>query len=432
MSQNSGSCGQPEKLTKFENTVVRAHSNSRRRFLGWLAGGATLAAAGTVLAKPLLINKCRVAIPARLIDSPWLRQAWAGIDPAQLWDCHVHLAGIGDGGSGIEVGPQLSSLLHPLHYAQRLFYMNAGCARDAPGKVDQAYVARLLNLSDAMPEGFKVMLFAFERFHDGKGDVHPEHSAFHVPNAWAAKLAKDFSGRFEWVASLHPYRAGAADDLRMAIANGARAVKWLPAAMGMDPADAKCDVFFRVLAENSTPLIVHCGEEKAVKGSDTQAFGNPLRLRRALDAGVKVVVAHCASLGDDLDDDGKLRSSFDLFLKLIGEARAKGGLYGDISAITLRNRRPAVIRTLLERADLHEQLLHGSDYPLPGIVPLTSTSALAKHNLLPKAAISDLDILRQHNPLLFDFVLKRLLNWQGHSFSPAVFDTRRLFAVSHP
>ena len=34
------------------------------------------------------------------------------------------------------------------------------------GKVDQAYVARLLNLCDAMPAGFKVMLFAFERFHD--------------------------------------------------------------------------------------------------------------------------------------------------------------------------------------------------------------------------------------------------------------------------
>ncbi|MGB4063374.1 MAG: amidohydrolase family protein [Azonexus sp.] len=403
----------------------------RRRFIGWLAGGAALAAGGTALAKPLLVNKCRVAIPAGLIDSPWLQQAWAGIDPTQLWDCHVHLAGIGDGGSGIVVGPQLSSLLHPLHYAQRLFYMNAGCAHDAPGKVDQAYVARLLNLCDAMPDGFKVMLFAFEQFHNSKGDAHPEHSAFYVPNAWAAKLAKDFPARFEWVASLHPYHVGAADDLKLAVANGARAVKWLPAAMGMDPADAKCEPFYRVLAESGTPLIVHCGEEKAVKGSDTQAFGNPLRLRRALDTGVKVVVAHCASLGDDLDDDGKVRSSFDLFLKLMAEPRAKNLLHGDISAITQRNRKPALIRTLLERNDLHVRLLHGSDYPLPGIVPLTSTAALARAGLLPKAAINDLDILRQHNPLLFDFTLKRLLNWQGHSFSPAVFNTRRLFAASH-
>lgn len=418
------------RLAVGASTMSEMFNPGRRRLLGALAGGAALSAAGWVSAKPLLVNKCRVAIPTGLIDSSWLQQAWAGIDPAQLWDCHVHLAGIGDGGSGIVVGPQLSSVLHPLHYAQRLFYMNAGCAHDAPGKVDQAYVARLLNLCDAMPEGFKVMLFAFERFHDGKGDTHPEHSAFYVPNAWAAKLARDFPARFEWVASLHPYRATAADDLKQAIANGARAIKWLPAAMGMDPAGAKCDAFYRVLAEAGTPLIVHCGEEKAVKGSDTQAFGNPLRLRRALDAGVKVVVAHCASLGDDLDDDGKARPSFELFLRLMAEPRAKGLLHGDISAITQRNRKPALIRTLLERGDLHDRLLYGSDYPLPGIVPLTSSTAMARDGLLPKAAVSDLDILRQHNSLLFDFTLKRLLNWQGHSFSPAVFNTRRLFAAS--
>jgi mannonate dehydratase len=405
---------------------------NRRRLLGLLAGGAALAVAGGSAAGPLLVNPCRAAIPVALIDSPWLKQAWAGIDPAQVWDCHVHLAGLGDGGSGIEVGPQLSSWLHPLHYAQRLFYMNAGCAHEAPGKVDQAYVARLLNLCDAMPAGFKVMLFAFERFHDARGDAHPEHSAFYVPNAWAAKLARDFPARFEWVASLHPYRPTAVDDLKAAVANGARAVKWLPAAMGMDPAAAQCDAFYRALAESGTPLIVHCGEEQAVKGGDRAAYGNPLRLRRALDAGVKVVVAHCASLGRDLDDDGKSRPSFDLFLKLLAEPRARDLLHGDISAITQRNRQPALIRTLLERQDLHARLLHGSDYPLPGIVPLTSPAALARAGLLPKAAVADLDTLRQHNPLLFDFTLKRLLSWQGHSFSPAVFHTRRLFPASHP
>lgn len=400
----------------------------RRHFLGLAAGAAALSAAGVGLARPVLVNPCRAAIPVGLIDSPWLQQAWTGIDPAEVWDCHVHLAGLGDGGSGIEVGPQLSSPLHPLHYAQRLFYLNAGCAHYAPGKVDSAYVARLLNLCEAMPAGFKVLLFAFARFHDAQGDARPEHSAFYVPNAWAAKLAGDFPARFEWVASLHPYQPAAVDELRQAISAGARAVKWLPAAMGMDPAAGKCDAFYRVLAETGTPLIVHCGEEKAVKGSDTQAYGNPLRLRRALDAGVKVVVAHCATLGEDLDDDGRRRSSFDLFLQLMAEPRAKGLLHGDISAITQRNRDPACIRRLLERGELHQRLLHGSDYPLPGVLPLTSPATLARAGLLPKAAVADLDTLQQHNPLLFDFTLKRLLNWQGHGFSPAVFQTRRVFS----
>ncbi len=404
-------------------------NGQRRRLLGFIAGGTALAAAGASLAKPVVVNPCRAAIPLQLLDSPWLKQAWAGIDPAGLWDCHVHLAGLGDGGSGIEIGPQLSSPLQPVHYAQRLFYMNAGCAHDAPGAVDAAYVARLLNLCDAMPAGFKVMLFAFERFHDAAGHAHPEHSAFYVPNAWAAKLAREFPARFEWVASLHPYHVAAVDELKQAISDGARAVKWLPAAQGMDPASPKCDAFYRVLAESGTPLIVHCGEEKAVKGSDTQAFGNPLRLRRALDLGVRVVVAHCATMGTDLDDDGQVRPSFDLFLKAMAEPRAVDRLYGDISAIALRNRQPAVIRSLLEREDLHPRLLHGSDYPLPGVLPLISPATLARAGLLPKAAVADLDALREHNPLLFDFVLKRLLSWQGHSFSPAVFDTRRIFTV---
>ena len=48
--------------------------------------------------------------------------------------------------------------------------------------------------------------------------------------------------------------------------------------------------------------------------SEMHDFGNPLRLRRALDAGVRVVVAHCASMGQDRDLDrgaaGPLVDSF--------------------------------------------------------------------------------------------------------------------------
>lgn len=378
-------------------------------------------------------NPCRIAIPVALLDSPWVRCAWSGVDPAQVWDCHVHLAGLGDGGSGIEVGPQLSSLRHPLRYAQRLFYLNASCAQHAPGLVDAAYAARLLNLCDAMPAGFKALLFAFERFHDESGQAHRERTSFYVPNAWAARLAREFPARFEWVASVHPYRADAADALLASLADGARAVKWLPAAMGMDPASSRCDAFYRVLAARRVPLIVHCGDEKAVEGGGTHHLGNPLRLRRALDAGVRVIVAHCATLGEDVDLDqgehGPRRASFELLLRLFGEARAKGCLYGDISAIAQRNRKIAVIRALLERDDLHDRLLQGSDYPLPGIVPLTSLSALARNGLVPADAVADLASLREHNPLLFDFTLKRLLAWQGRAFPVSVFQTRPFFAA---
>ena len=37
----------------------------------------------------------------------------------------------------------------------------------------------------------------------------------------------------------------------------------------------------------------------------------------------------------------------------------------------------------------------------------------------------------EHNPLYFDFALKRLLSWQGNTFSAQVFETR-LFFESQP
>ncbi len=207
---------------------------TRRRFLLLLAGSAVTGTASWALAKPVLINPCRAAIAPDLAASPWLHKVWAGLDPAQVWDCHVHLAGTGDSGSGFVIGPQLSSCLHPVQYGQRLFYMNAGCAQNEAGQVDRSYAARLLNLTEALPPGCKVLLFAFDRFHDETGQPRDEHLSFYVPDRYARQLAIAHPSRFEWAASIHPYRPDGLDALHSAVTGGARAVKWLPSAMGMD------------------------------------------------------------------------------------------------------------------------------------------------------------------------------------------------------
>ena len=64
--------------------------------------------------------------------------------------------------------------------------------------------------------------------------------------------------------------------------------------MGIDPASSKCDRFYQAAARLDLPIIAHAGRELAVHGGDAQHFGNPLRLRRAMEQGVRVVVAHCA------------------------------------------------------------------------------------------------------------------------------------------
>ena len=409
----------------------RATRQLRRRLLGaGLAAGAG-AAAWRFWPDEGVLNPCRAALPPRLAGHEIVHAAWSGIDPAQVWDCHVHLVGTGDSGSGIWTNPEMSSLLHPFQYAQRLFYLNAGCAHEAPGQVDKSYVERMRNLLDAMPPGVKLLLLAFDYSYGPDGALALQSSSFYTPNEYAQRIAATYPGRFEWAVSVHPYRNDCVAALESALRGGARAIKWLPAAMGIDPASPRCDAFYTAAARLGLPLITHGGEERAVTTS-AQELGNPLRLRRALEHGVRVVIAHCASIGTsrDLDrgPDGPLVDSFALFARLMDEPRHEGRLFGDISALTQLNRAGPALATVIERGEWHHRLLNGSDYPLPGIMPLYSVKYMVELKLIEPALAPLLSEIRQHNPLLFDFVLKRHLRANGKRLAAGVFETRPFFA----
>ena len=349
-----------------------------------------------------------------------MQAAWEGIDPAKVWDSHVHLVGTGDSGSGVVVNPSMQSLLNPGLYARRLFFMNAGCVGDA-GRVDRSYVERMRELVGGMRDGVKLLLLAFERAHDDAGRPDLARSAFWVPDAYARDTARAYPQAFEWAASIHPYAGDALERLSLAKRDGARAVKWLPAAMNIDPASPRCQRFYERLAELGLPLISHAGQERAVLGREAQEFGRPSRLRRALEAGARVVVAHCASIED---------ADFAEFAALMGERRYEKNLFADISAITQLNRAgPALVR-VIEEEGWHARLLNGSDYPLPGVMPLFSVSALAAMGLVPESAVEVLKEIRAYNALLFDFVLKRTLRASGRRFSPRVFETRAFFEAA--
>jgi mannonate dehydratase len=212
---------------------------------------------------------------------------------------------------------------------------------------------------------------------------------------------------------------------------GAVALKWLPSAMNIDLADRRCRRIYDRLAATGVPLIVHAGEEKAVPGAGRDDLGNPLLVRHALAAGVRVVMAHAASLGKarDLDRPSRpWRSAFDLWARLMDEPAWRDRLHADVSAVFQSNRASVVRRALLERDDWHPRLLHGSDYPLPGVMALYAPAQLAAEGLLDGAAVAPLRRIREHNPLLFDFVLKRHLRAGGASRLPtSVFETRSLF-----
>jgi len=404
---------------------------TRRRFLfGGAIGGAALAAG--YWPDHGILNSCLGAeIPKDVAVLEVIEAAWQGLNPAMVWDCHAHLIGVGHDNSGIWINPAMESVAHPVQSLQKRFYLNASCTQDN-GHVDSGFVASLLEFKSSLPAGSKIMLLAFDYHYDEKGIRQPALSSFYTPNNYAAKLAETYPEHFHWIASIHPYRKNAVELLEQAVAAGAKAVKWLPPAMGMDPASPLCDPLYETMARHNIPLLTHAGHEQAVHGGDTQDFGNPLRLRRALDHGVPVIVAHCASLGAGTDLDrgshGTVVDNFDLFTRLMDEPRYQGKLFGDISAMTQLNRLGKPLDTILRRRDWHSRLLNGSDYPLPGVMPLFSVEEIAARGYLNPQLVPAISALRHHNPLMFDFVLKRNLRLDGRGFENSVFETGRTFA----
>jgi uncharacterized protein len=405
---------------------------NRRLFLRALGAGTLgLAGACSFSLEEGIFNPClQDPIPKQLLDNEVVIVSWQGIDPAKLWDCHVHIAGVGDGNTGVWITPEMKSLFHPWQSLQRRFYLNASCT-EREGTVDQDFVARVLQCLNAFPPGAKVMLLAFDFHYDESGARREDLSAFFVPNRYAAELARRFPDRLEWICSIHPYRADAIDELQWSAGQGARAVKWLPSAMGMDPASPKCDRFYQELVRLNLPLLTHGGVEEAVHGGSMADFNNPLRLRRPMDQGVRVIVAHCASLGENIDIDrgpnGPDVEGFELFRRLMDEPRYEGRLFGDISAVTQANRKESVLAALIRNVEWQPRLIYGSDYPLPGVMPLFSLRRFVSQRFLTDTQAQVLSEIRQYNPFLFDFVLKRSLVSGGERFSPVVFESRRVF-----
>jgi len=414
-----------------------AHAVHRRRLL--CCGAAAAAGLFTSLGvraqadSAPWINPCLRPLPERLARHDLVAAAFDGLDASALWDMHAHLLGNGDSGSGCSIHPAMTQWWRPVDFARRHAILNAACVpADAPS-VDRAFVERLRGLIADFPAGARWLLFAFDQAHDDSGRADPDASTFHVPDRYAAQTAAAQPERFGWVASIHPYAADALARLDAATAQGALAVKWLPSAMNIDLRDPRCRPFYDRLAASRLPLIVHCGEEMAAPGAGRDDLGNPLHARLPLERGVRLVMAHCASLGHALDLDRPSMpriAAFDLFARLMDE-RAHGGLLmGDISAVFQVNRTVASQRRLVEHSDWHPRLLHGSDHPLPGLMPLYRTQRLVKAGLLDASAAPVLDEIRAYNPLLFDFVQKRHLRSGTQSLGAVVFDTRRHFRAA--
>lgn len=362
-----------------------------------------------------------------------LERAYADVKPGKLLDYHVHLIGTGERGSGCYVNERMLTWRHPLQRARFLVYRSAGGIEDE-ARAESQYLERLVALARAHRGRFVVLAFDENRGADGQ--VDREKTEFHVPNDYAMAVAARYPQLFVAACSVHPYRRDALAELDHCAASGVRIVKWLPNAMGIDPADARIRPFYERMRALDMVLLSHAGQEASVEASAGQHLGNPLRLRAALAAGVKVIAAHFAGIGDDedLDDPARPRiAAWRLLLRMIDDPRWDGLLFADISAATQANRTPEPLATLLRRRDLHHRLVNGSDYPLPAVNVLIRTSYLMSLEMITPAERRALNEIYDFDPIIFDYVLKRTIrvrdpDGREHRFAPAVFEEHPVLA----
>ncbi|MBU1716130.1 MAG: amidohydrolase family protein [Proteobacteria bacterium] len=314
---------------------------------------------------------------------------------------------------------------------------------------------RLLNLVKGLVEDvdnangydLEIYLLAVDGYYEKGGYGFDEkYTDIYVPNNYVVHLSRclnsEVKGKspFVPVISINPNRADAVKELTK-YKDVARYIKWLAPAMGFDPLDPYIDPFLEKVKEYGMVIISHSGGEHAfdIKDESFRKFGDPLRLVKALDKGIPVVVSHSGG-----DDDDKRHRNMMNFFKMLEDDRNKDKwcLFGDTSALTLPKNLSHFDKLLEDGADKYKyRILYGSDYPLPAVWKMNPIDELvSSHDHVGEDGTCDVTdraedryihnkftldgfpvenskkVLRDifsYNPLAFDVVVKRILHRKG-------------------
>lgn len=241
-----------------------------------------------------------------------------------------------------------------------------------------------------------------------------------VSNEFVLRMCNDNRPFLVPAVSVHPYRRDALAELERWAKMGVRAVHWHPALMQFDPYDHRCLPLYRKMVVWDMVLFTHTGASL----TSSAEMGNPLRLRSALDFGVTVVAIHCGTRGKvkDLEHPVEpLVEAFEVFQRMLRDARYAGKLFGEISSVASRNRAHH-LDALLGEADGDCKFVYGSGFPRPAMPYFTRVKELRSRGLLEKSVVPLLEEILRVNPLLYDIVSKRLATSHlGKSFQDRTF-----------
>ena len=349
----------------------------------------------------------------------------------KIVDNHGHMCGIGDN-ELFYVNPCFFSLWYPFKKLHYKVFESACGVRNCSDNYEKniKYLDRLRslinNINVILP--YQMNLLAMTFWRDDDGTINKLKTGIYCSNFYVNAVTEKNKNNLSCTVSIHPYESDAIEQINYWYEKGIRCIKWLPNSMNIDPSSEKCKAFYEHVKKLNMKLLIHVGHEHSVdSGYLNQEYGNPLRLRYPLDIGVKIVAAHCASEGASLDTDADTNpktDNFDLFLRLMNEKKYEGLLFADISCLLGFRRIGKPLTTMLDRTDLHHRLLYGSDYPVPCINFVIQTKALRKHGYIEFDDIEPLNEIYYSNPLLFNFVVSRVVKSpeHGNKFHNSMFE----------
>lgn len=381
-----------------------------------------LAALAWLGAQRLIDNRAG-AWPYAPEDAQWLlserardlvQSAYADLpDDAAVVDHWVQALSLGQGTAGETanrsyINPAWLSWTHPFQRMRARTLFAAAGITDIT-HADKQYLARLLRLARALPAGHRLHLVAADQRFDSGGRPQPEGTGMAVDNDYVQAIAQAHPDLIEPVVSVHPHRVDAVEALSIWAERGVRAVAWMPMRQNIDPAADDLDDYYRALADHDMTLYTRTGAARG-PGADHPAYGDPMRYRAALDAGVRVMMVHVSGERRfPLPDAEGDANGAALLLQLLRNPEYAENLRVALAGVTRSDRAEGLLTTWLQNPQVADQLVYASDYPRSAIAANVDLTELADSGFVTTAQARALDEIRRINPLLFDFVLKRTL-----------------------
>lgn len=230
------------------------------------------------------------------------------------------------------------------------------------------------------------VVLAFDAVFDKQGRMDEANTHLYVTNDYVIELAQRHKNML-FGCSVHPYRTDAAAEIERCVKAGAVLCKWLPIVQNFNPADPLCIPFYEVLAHYKLPLLSHTGGEKTLPQLDL-SVADPNLLIPAIERGVTVIAAHCGTKSAPGEPD-----FLPNFCRL---AREHERFFGDTAALNLPSRSYAW-KTLLADNALRGKIVHGSDWPILSLPPVSSLG------------LGSLRLLAEKNWMHRDVLIKRQL-----------------------